>query len=221
MYHYQHFFKNYKEGRDYEVYCRRVQGAAFAVISPHGGGIEPGTTEVSRAVAGADNNFYSFVAKKYSGNEALHLKSTRFDEPRALKILEISEACLAIHGCDDKKKFVYIGGLNEDLTLEITEKLECAGFKVKDAPPGLAAVYSSNICNRCGSGRGVQLELSYGLRKGMFKNVDRRYGRKKVTDCFYQFVDAVRKAIGQYKRHNSESGSSSRVNCNHNYSCYH
>ncbi len=196
---YRQLLKNYREGHDFEICCREVKGSDFAVMSPHGGGIEPGTTEVSRTVAGDEYNYYSFVAKKYWGNEALHLKSTFFDEPRALELLEKSETCLAIHGCDDKEKFVYIGGLNEELISTVTDNLESYNFQVEEAPLRLAAVYSSNICNRCRSGKGVQLELSYGLRKNMFENVDRRYGRKTVTDYFYQFVDAVRKAIILYK----------------------
>ncbi|MDO9574582.1 MAG: poly-gamma-glutamate hydrolase family protein, partial [Candidatus Contubernalis sp.] len=120
------------------------------------------------------------------------------DEPRALKLLARAEACLALHGREGDEEIVYIGGLNQKLTLLTTGMLIQYGFGVKEAPEALAAKSPKNICNRCTGGKGLQLELSYGLRKSMFENVDRRKGREKVTKVFHRFVEAVDRALEEY-----------------------
>ena len=55
--------------------------SAYAIIAPHGGGIEPGTTELAEAIARNDFSFYTFEGKKRTSNRDLHLTATRFDEP--------------------------------------------------------------------------------------------------------------------------------------------
>ena len=39
-----------RAGIDYEVLVRRAE-PAFAIVAPHGGGIEPGTSEIADAIA--------------------------------------------------------------------------------------------------------------------------------------------------------------------------
>ena len=51
MEHFNHLVKDLKEGEDYLVISKEIEGADLAVIAPHGGGIEPGTTEISRNIA--------------------------------------------------------------------------------------------------------------------------------------------------------------------------
>ena len=55
-------------------------------MAPHGGGIEPGTTEIAEAVAGHEHTFYSFSGVKARGNSVLHITSSRFDEPEGIAI---------------------------------------------------------------------------------------------------------------------------------------
>lgn len=73
-----------REGRDFRR-RRRKRRVATAVIAPHGGGIEPGTSEVADAVAADDFSFYAFEGIK-SKNGDLHITSTRFDEPRCVTL---------------------------------------------------------------------------------------------------------------------------------------
>ena len=47
------------EGQDYRILFRKRNGARV-IIAPHGGGIEPGTTEIADAIAGNDLSFYAF-----------------------------------------------------------------------------------------------------------------------------------------------------------------
>lgn len=190
--------KELKKDEDYLIIRREVEGATLAVIAPHGGGIEPGTTEISNSIARDKYHFYSFLGKKYSGNEKLHLESTIFDEPKALELLSKAETCLALHGCREEESFIFTGGKNNTLLQGINHYLVAYNFMVFEAPVYLAAQSPRNICNRCRRGEGVQLELSYGLRKKMFENVDKRYGREKVTPVFYRFVEAINRAVDSY-----------------------
>jgi poly-gamma-glutamate hydrolase-like protein len=61
-----------------------------ALVAPHGGGIEPGTSELADAIAASDLSFYTFEGLKPSGNTDLHITSTRFDEPMCLTLLASS-----------------------------------------------------------------------------------------------------------------------------------
>lgn len=184
--------------QDYDILCREVEGSQIAVIAPHGGGIEPGTGELADCIAGTGYHFYCFLGRKYKDNQNLHVKSILFDEPRALDLVEKTETCLALHGCEGEEEVVYIGGLNKNLFLLTSEMLKQYGFQVKIAPVSMGAKSQKNICNRCSGGKGIQLELSYGLRKSMFENVDRRKGREKVNQGFYRFVEAVHRALEKY-----------------------
>ena len=70
------------EGKDFIVTCLRGARDDIVILAPHGGKIEPGTSELARAVAGSDIALYLFEGVKPSGNRALHVTSTNFDEPR-------------------------------------------------------------------------------------------------------------------------------------------
>jgi len=180
------------EDVDYRIRCR--QGASERLIMAiHGGGIEPGTTEIAEATAGDRHGFYSFSGLKKSGNFALHITSRRFDEPQGLAIAKNATTILSIHGCGDSDSIVLMGGRNTLLKDKIRKSLEKAGFQVKNSVrfPGLSPM---NICNRCRSGAGVQLEISHGLRSRMFEGLLRSQ-RNKTTGVFNQFVDALKQVI--------------------------
>jgi phage replication-related protein YjqB (UPF0714/DUF867 family) len=65
----------------------RPRKARIAIIAPHGGKIEPGTSEIARKIAGADFSFYAFEGRKKQHNKSLHITSTRFDEPICLALI--------------------------------------------------------------------------------------------------------------------------------------
>lgn len=64
----------------YSIRWRKTE-STIAVIAPHGGAIEPGTSEIALEIAGADLSYYLFDGQKAKENSALHITSTRFDEP--------------------------------------------------------------------------------------------------------------------------------------------
>src|SRR5262249_61887052 len=86
-----------RSGIDYDVLVRRAR-TAFAIVAPHGGGIEAGTSELADAVAGATHSFYTFEGLKPSGNRDLHITSTRFDEPMCLSLIGASDVVVTLHG---------------------------------------------------------------------------------------------------------------------------
>jgi phage replication-related protein YjqB (UPF0714/DUF867 family) len=164
------------------------------VIAPHGGGIEPGTTEIAAAIAGWSYSLYTFDGIRLSGNDLLHITSTLFDEPKCLKLIQSSNHVLAIHGCDGFEPIVFVGGLHIEWGDHILDSLREAGFEAVRATTQFLGTQPENICNRGESGRGVQLEISEGLRRSMFKGLDRN-GRVETRPPFQVFVNAIRKAI--------------------------
>jgi phage replication-related protein YjqB (UPF0714/DUF867 family) len=161
------------------------RGTDLAVIAPHGGGIEPGTSPIARAIAGDDCSLYLFEGKKRSGNGVLHITSANFDEPTGRTLVEKSERVIAVHGCEGKGHAVYLGGLDRALRDAIGTALEAGGFKTgTHSNPNLQGLAVANICNRGRSGRGVQLEISCGLRDDLVKN------------GIVEFAAAVRKGAG-------------------------
>src|SRR5215469_5286065 len=97
------------DGRDFQVRVRRCPGTT-AIIATHGGGIEPGTSELADAIAGEEFSFYAFEGTKHAGNSILHITSSRFDEPQAISVISVSPRVVALHGEDSPKEYVYLGG---------------------------------------------------------------------------------------------------------------
>ena len=177
-----------KEGEDYVILLRE-NNSRIAVIATHGGGIEPGTVDIADGVASSEHAFYAFKGIKRRGNAVLHITSTKFDEPKGVRLAGNADVVVSIHGYQGEDEVVFIGGKNQDLKEKIRYMLNEAGFHAKiSTKTGLRAQHPENICNRCRSGEGVQLEISRGLRDRMFDNLDRRAWRKK-TRLFFEFVD--------------------------------
>ena len=167
----------------------------IAVIAPHGGGIEPGTLEIARSIAGEEHSFYGFEGCKSRDNSDLHITSTRFDEPKCLDIVYKHNRVIAIHGCVGAGNSVYTGGLDDKLKTRVSERLIRAGFTVRtDANPELQGSLTTNICNRSATGKGVQLEIEEGLRRKMFAGLSRKQ-RQKTTAILDIFVTAIQEAI--------------------------
>jgi phage replication-related protein YjqB (UPF0714/DUF867 family) len=188
-------YRNYKElasreveDKDYQIRMN-LKDEHILVMAPHGGKIEPGTTEIGEAIAGMDYSFYSFEGLKADGNSALHIESHLFDEPRALQAVEKADVVITVHGqIDQKDEFVMIGGINIDLGSEIKSQLEAAGFKTRHPTEGLMGTDPMNICNRGKLKSGVQLEISRKIRDLLRNNKEQ----------FQKFANAVRRAIQIY-----------------------
>ena len=161
---------NTVENTDYEIKTT-VTDSDVIVIAIHGGKIEKGTTELASALSSHNNyNYYSFIGKKPRGNLTLHITSVKFDEPTALEMVSKSKTTLSIHGCSGLEEFTYIGGLDTELGNKIKESLLKYDFTVLDSPKKLGGVSPKNIVNKNMSSKGVQIEISKGLRTQFFSS---------------------------------------------------
>jgi phage replication-related protein YjqB (UPF0714/DUF867 family) len=167
----------------------------WVVLAPHGGGIEPGTSEIARAIAGENFSLYLFEGIKRSGNAILHITSTHFDDPPALHLLERSRHALTIHGCHARNSFVSLGGLDVVSRNRILEALRRSGVQA-DHEEGInnPGTDPRNLCNRTATGGGVQLEFSEGLRRKMFRGLSRSE-RMHATEILRTVVRAVRSSM--------------------------
>lgn len=184
-----------RAGADYRI---RVRAASpgFAILAPHGGGIEPGTSELAEAVAGEQLSFYAFEGLKRSGNSLLHVTSTRFDEPLCRLLLERSDSVVTFHGEQGREGVAEIraGGLDDALYERVAPALARRQFRVSRAVGLRAGREPENLCNRGRSGRGLQLELSRALREGLFESFSAA-GRLQRTSRFHDLVQAILGAL--------------------------
>src|SRR5262245_11597647 len=67
-----------REGIDFRI-CVTQRGPPGAVIAPHGGKIEPATSEITAAIAGALYISYYFEGLRSRPHSHLHITSTKFD----------------------------------------------------------------------------------------------------------------------------------------------
>ena len=193
---YKELSQHETEGADYRIHVREAP-SPIALMAPHGGGIELGTLELADAVAGSDHTFYAFEGKKQEGNRALHIPSVSFDEPRALGVAKKSAVVIALHGCEGVEELIYLGGRHEDLMARIKVLLQKKGFAVEETPKSsLKGTHCLNICNRGQIGRGVQLEITHGLRKKMFAGLGKS-NKENHTRTFRAFVSALREALSR------------------------
>jgi phage replication-related protein YjqB (UPF0714/DUF867 family) len=182
------------ETRDVDYRIRvRYGRSGIAIMAIHGGGIEPGTTEIAEAVAGDVHTYYTFSGLKPRGNACLHIPSRKFDEPQGIGIAGQARTVVTIHGCKGSTPVTYVGGRHHPLKREIKAALIGAGFPAADALrfPG---VDPGNICNRNRLGMGGQLEISMAMRRCLFEDIARLH-RKRVTPHFSAYVRALREGI--------------------------
>ena len=169
---FRHLAAQFKEGDDFEIVTRQGSSGTL-VLAIHGGGIEPGTAEIAARVAGRKHALYLFKGIRPQGNAALHLTSTRFDEPRALALVAAASTILSIHGCRGKASFAMVGGRDEGARERLKGALAGAGIRVEAAARGaMAGQHPTNICNRGCPKKGIQLELSRGLRDRLLGPMD-------------------------------------------------
>jgi phage replication-related protein YjqB (UPF0714/DUF867 family) len=155
-------------GRDYEIDVRHRPASPVAVIAPHGGRIEDGTSEIARAIAADDFNLYLLEGTRPSLNyRALHLTSHRFDEPQCLGLIRDCRFVVAIHGCDGRDQRVLLGGRDVALKERITAALLAESLLALGDGHPFPALHPDNVCNRGAGGRGVQLEITHPLRRSM------------------------------------------------------
>jgi phage replication-related protein YjqB (UPF0714/DUF867 family) len=195
---FQELARYQRAGRDWE---RTVasRGSAVAIVAPHGGNIEAGTSEIAALLAGDDFSLYAFEGRMPRGNSRLHITSTRFDDPVCLALVAGARIALTVHGCRGEQPIVYLGGRHTALRARMAEALRGAGFNARPDDPRHPGEDPRNICNRGNDGHGVQLEISCGLRRTMFAGL-RAHERAEIGPPLVAFVVALHPILAALER---------------------
>ncbi len=164
------------------------------IHTPHGGGIEPGTSEIVRALAGEDFSWYCFEGLRMEGNNPLHITSTRFDEPVSTGMLQRSDVVLAVHGCRSRRKIIFVGGLHREWTDWFIASFRQAGFSAERGEQNISGISPRNLCNRGRLRKGIQIELTEALRLDLFESLD-RVGRRRTTPLFDRLIQTGRRTL--------------------------
>ncbi|AYG67667.1 MULTISPECIES: poly-gamma-glutamate hydrolase family protein [unclassified Rhizobium] len=180
------------EGIDYRI---RIEDRSsnVAIITPHGGFIEPATSDVALAIARDRFSLYCFEGLDPARlHHELHITSDNFDEPVANSLVAKSSVVVAIHGRTDRDdpETSWIGGLGLSLRDRIVEALCRNGFAaaVRARGEALAGTSVGNICNRGKRHAGVQIEIPRGVRDALMAD----------TEKLERYARAVRHAIDQF-----------------------
>jgi phage replication-related protein YjqB (UPF0714/DUF867 family) len=169
---------------DYRIRIKD-RDTSVVILAPHGGTIEPETSEIAEVIASTDYSFYAFEALNEGAHGDFHITSHRFDESQAVELVGEADIAVAIHGRkDDGTDTIWLGGRATVLRDAIGASLRDAGFEA-ETNITLPGIHPSNICNRTRSGEGVQLELSRSFRRRLANDRD-------VLDAFCL---AIRRAI--------------------------
>ncbi|MEW8964450.1 poly-gamma-glutamate hydrolase family protein [Staphylococcus arlettae] len=188
-----------KEGKDWQINVKDTDDNIL-ITAIHGGSIEPGTSELAKLIAKKGSfGLYSFEGLLPSNNRSLHITSTNFDEPKLLDIIEKSEEAISIHGVDESKEIVYVGGKDTKMAKAIKQELEDKGFNATHSPEMINGNSGDNIINKNESKSGVQLEISKGLRESFFEDDDTDLESRENTNNYrqdmYDFAEAVSQGI--------------------------
>jgi phage replication-related protein YjqB (UPF0714/DUF867 family) len=189
---------HYRAGTDYHIQTI-WQSGLLVILGIHAGGIEMGSSELAKAIAGNEYSLYLFEGFTET-SQKLHITSTNFDEPSCIDMVRKHRTSLSLHGFADKgtDPKIFLGGKNLILAHQLLDVLNENGYSTKINTGKFAATDHVNICNRTSSGTGVQIELSARLRSIFFEDYCHRAGRKNKTPQFDHFVNVMREGLADY-----------------------
>lgn len=194
-------------GRDFRVAFGDSKIELCLLIAPHGGGIEPGSSEILRAVVELGGwAWYEFAGFLRKGNkEALHISSTRFDEPTLKSMLPQAGFVVTFHGASESgESIVYVGGKWKLGRQTVTESINAAfgehGIQATDAVESgggahLRGLDDSNITNLGRRAEGVQLEFSRGARNLLFPPDSSREARGRRSAQLRPLAGSIHAAV--------------------------
>src|SRR3974377_441211 len=175
--------ENERAGLDFRIFVID-RAASVAVIAPHGGKIEPGTSEIARAIAGTSYSLYCFEGVR----RRPHCTSTNFDEPRCQELIKTHDFIVSVHGMSGDHEAIDVGGRDIELRDGICQELDQAGFAIAIVTTGAhAAINEANVYNRGRRRSGAQLEITRSLRDTLTRD------SKNLR--LLLFADAVRRAL--------------------------
>ena len=183
------------------------------VMAIHGGGIEPGTSEIALAVAGyhADtlvasvdglglHDFWLFEGLLPSGNGKLHVTASHYNDPIATELVQNARRCISLHGCSDTQANgkIQIGGSDLELRDIVLEELTIAGIPAEITTNKMLRGESpDNIANKTKILGCAQLEMGTSYRSSLFDNNTQPQRKKTTNTHFWLLVGALRKAMSR------------------------
>ena len=196
--------KGTQEGKDWTKESTNRHSNVL-IFAPHGGNIEKGTTELTKAIANKGNyDYYAFNGTRNKNNSQLHVTSTNYNDPDLINRNYNKDISISVHGAGQSqgKNTVLIGGRDEKLIQLISKELSTFKFNVQRSLGHLAGIDTNNVVNYNKKGQGVQLELTPDLRKSFFSNGDdsskARKNEKNWTSTMDRFATAINNAIRKY-----------------------
>lgn len=169
-------------GRDYRVRVSARRDSPVLILAPHGGMIEDGTSEIAVAIAAEEHNVFSFEGiKPYGTNRDLHITSHLFDHPECMRLAARCDCVLAVHGCMGEAR-IHVGGLDEEFARGLAARLIEAGFPVEERSEKYPGRHPHNVCNRGARAMGAQLEFTYDLRAGKYRDAIARAVRTAIAE---------------------------------------
>ncbi len=183
---FEELYKGEKEGIDYRKQVVK-RASDCLIMAPHGGKIEPGTSELAKAVASEDHSLYLFEGIRKRPHGDLHVTSHKYDDDEAIEIVGEHSIVVAFHGRGDRNDpaTIHVGGLDTTCRDAIINELSSKSFEAAVGCGELAGKHKNNICNRGSRSIGVQLEIPKTLRDDLLS----------TPDLLDKFACAVRKAI--------------------------
>lgn len=201
--------RGYVLNRDFRVAFGDSKIELCLLIAPHGGGIEPGSSEIMRMVAEVGGwAWYELAGFLRKGNnDALHISSTNFDEPTLKRVLPQAGFVIAFHGASESREpIVYVGGkwkLGRRTVIEsINGTVRKHGIQAVDAMDHATAEHlrgsdDSNITNLGKRSEGIQLEFSREARNLLFPPDSSREARGRRSAKLRPLATSIDAAIKQ------------------------
>lgn len=178
-------------------------GKRTIYMSPHGGAIEGGCSELAMLSPDPEDAYYLFEATMSSGNGDLHITSTNYDEPNGRRMMKEFDITVAYHGYGDSTlAHTKIGGLDTDLKTYALEELTAAGFSAEIEPDTstIAGLEPTNITNSNKRGKGLQLEMSTAQRSALFGTFTSAGRKDTILPVFWDYVNAIKRAVERLKQ---------------------
>lgn len=191
--------KNRKYETEFSMRLKRGR-SGIVYFTPHGGGIESGASELAEFSADAEDSYYCFEGRLGSGNSVLHVTSTHFNEPNAVKLVRQHKIAVSYHGYSDTAvKNTKLGGLDDLLRQYVGEEFTSAGIPWEQEPAGsdIAGAEPGNIVNETTRGMGLQLEISTAQRNAFFTTNTAAGRRNTPTAEFQTYITAVKNAVAR------------------------
>jgi phage replication-related protein YjqB (UPF0714/DUF867 family) len=197
--------RNFVPGRDLRIAFGDGNIARCLLVAPHGGGIEPGTSEILRAVVELGGwAWYEFAGFLRRGNkEALRIASSRFDEPSLLGLLPQTDFVVTFHGGGEAgDQLVNVGGSWEAGRTSLAKMINAAA-ETHGIHAVVAALHGSkpaDITNRGKWAQGIRLEFSRGARNLLFPPDCSREARGRRSPRLDALAQAIHSGLDQLCR---------------------